>query len=70
MAVTQEQQTTGEMFRPRFRRWRHAVRLGVPRDSQMWMRNTVVPLDMVFINADGTIRSIAENTVPQSWRHR
>jgi uncharacterized membrane protein (UPF0127 family) len=32
----------------------------------MWMRNTLVPLDMVFINADGTIRSIAENTVPRS----
>ena len=32
----------------------------------MWMKNTVAPLDMVFINADGTIRSIAENTVPQS----
>ena len=32
----------------------------------MWMRNTIAPLDMMFINADGTIRSIAENTVPQS----
>ena len=39
---------------------------GVPHDSQMWMRNTIASLDMVFINADGTIRSIAENTVPES----
>jgi hypothetical protein len=39
---------------------------GSPRDSQMWMRNTLAPLDMVFINADGTIRSIAEDTVPES----
>jgi uncharacterized membrane protein (UPF0127 family) len=39
---------------------------GIPHDSQMWMRNTIAPLDMVFINPDGTIRSIAENTVPQS----
>jgi uncharacterized membrane protein (UPF0127 family) len=39
---------------------------GTPRPSQMWMRNTVAPLDMVFINADGTIRAIAENTVPYS----
>jgi uncharacterized protein len=37
-----------------------------PHSSQMWMRNTIAPLDMVFINADGTIRSIAENTVPES----
>ena len=27
---------------------------------------SLVPLDMVFINADGTIRSIAENTTPRS----
>jgi hypothetical protein len=39
---------------------------GTPRDSQMWMRNTLAPLDMVFINQDGTIRSIAEDTVPES----
>jgi uncharacterized membrane protein (UPF0127 family) len=39
---------------------------GVPRESQMWMRNTVSSLDMLFINQDGTIRSIAEHTVPQS----
>lgn len=39
---------------------------GSPRESQMWMKNTPAALDMVFINADGTIRSIAENTVPRS----
>ena len=39
---------------------------GQPRTSQMWMKNTLAALDMVFINADGTIRSIAENTVPRS----
>ena len=37
-----------------------------PKSSQMWMRNTLVPLDMVFINPDGTIRSIAEDTMPRS----
>ena len=39
---------------------------GYPRDSQMWMRNTLVSLDMVFINQDGTIRAIAEETTPRS----
>ena len=39
---------------------------GRPQPSQMWMKNTLIPLDMVFINADGTIRSIAENTTPHS----
>lgn len=67
MALKTDQQTVGEMFRKSVPAdggmlfdW------GVVRESQMWMKNTLVPLDMVFINADGTIRAIAENTVPQS----
>ena len=69
VAATPAQQTVGEMFRP-----------SVPADggmlfvwpaaqeSQMWMKNTLVPLDMVFIDPDGTIRAIAEETVPRSLR--
>ncbi len=67
MALTMDQQTVGLMFRPSVAAdggmlfdW------GSPRESQMWMRNTISSLDMLFINADGTIRSIAEHTVPQS----
>jgi uncharacterized protein len=67
MALTPQQQTVGLMFRPTV-----APDGGMlfdwvtPHSSQMWMRNTISPLDMVFINADGTIRSIVENTVPES----
>jgi len=32
----------------------------------MWMKNTYIPLDMVFIRADGRIASIAANTTPLS----
>lgn len=32
----------------------------------MWMLNTYVPLDMIFIAGDGRIVSIARDTVPQS----
>jgi uncharacterized membrane protein (UPF0127 family) len=39
---------------------------GTPRESAMWMRNTIAPLDMVFITADGRIHRIAERTVPYS----
>jgi uncharacterized membrane protein (UPF0127 family) len=67
MAIKPDQQTVGLMFRPSVPAdggmlfdW------GMPRASQMWMRNTISPLDMVFINADGSVRSIAENTVPES----
>lgn len=34
----------------------------------MWMRNTHIPLDMLFIRADGTVARIAENTEPMSDR--
>ena len=37
-----------------------------PRIFDMWMRNTYIPLDMVFISADGRISTIAENTTPHS----
>ncbi len=66
-AATAQQQTVGEMFRTSIPAdsgmlfdW------GAPRESDMWMRNCPVPEDMVFIGEDGTIRHIAENTVPQS----
>jgi uncharacterized membrane protein (UPF0127 family) len=32
----------------------------------MWMKNTYIPLDMLFINADGEIESIAARTIPHS----
>jgi uncharacterized membrane protein (UPF0127 family) len=32
----------------------------------MWMKNTYIPLDMIFIRGDGRIARIAENTTPLS----
>jgi uncharacterized membrane protein (UPF0127 family) len=34
----------------------------------MWMKNTYIPLDMVFIRADGTVHRIAARTEPFSER--
>ena len=37
-----------------------------PRIGSFWMKNTLIPLDMFFIRADGSIDRIAENTIPES----
>jgi uncharacterized membrane protein (UPF0127 family) len=34
----------------------------------MWMKNTYIPLDMIFARSDGTISSISRNTEPLSLR--
>lgn len=34
----------------------------------MWMKNTFIPLDILFVRADGRVSSIAYNTEPQSLR--
>jgi hypothetical protein len=37
-----------------------------PRPVGMWMKNTFIPLDMLFIDAQGRVQQIVENTTPHS----
>ena len=37
-----------------------------PQPASFWMKNTLIPLDIIFIRADRTIARIAANTVPLS----
>lgn len=37
-----------------------------PRRMQMWMRNTLIPLDMLFVDPKGRIACIAARTTPQA----
>ena len=67
MALSPAQQTVGLMFRTNIPAdggmlfdW------GAERESQMWMRNTVSSLDMLFIDQDGVVRRIVEHAVPES----
>jgi uncharacterized membrane protein (UPF0127 family) len=39
---------------------------GDPQPVAMWMKNTLIPLDMVFIGKDGTVVDFRERAVPMS----
>lgn len=67
LALTDQQRARGLMFRRELPEGR-----GMLFDFEgegpigMWMKNTYISLDMIFIRADGRIANIAENTVPLS----
>jgi uncharacterized protein len=41
---------------------------GEVRPAAMWMKNTLIPLDMLFMDGDGEVIAIARNAVPGSLR--
>ena len=67
IADTDELRERGLMFRQRMPDDRGMLfDFGQPRQVGMWMKNTYIPLDMLFVRSDGTIAYVAENTVPKS----
>ncbi len=39
---------------------------GKPKQVHMWMKNTFIPLDMVFIDSSGKVVGVKANTTPHS----
>ena len=70
VALTDLQRSRGLMYRRQM-----AADAGMlflyqpPAPVAMWMHNTLLPLDMLFVDEHGVIVKIAANTVPRSTRH-
>lgn len=69
MAKTDEERATGLMYRKELADGRGMLFDFAPEQSiSMWMKNTYISLDMIFIGSDGRVTRIAENTEPHSTR--
>jgi uncharacterized protein len=69
LAVTPDQQKIGLMGRKHLDPDRGMLFLfPTPRPIAMWMKDTLIPLDMIFIKQDGSISRIEENAKPMSTR--
>lgn len=67
VARTAQEQARGLMFRTELGPNAGMLFPRTPPDvASFWMKNTPLPLDIIFIGADGRILNIAANTVPYS----
>jgi uncharacterized membrane protein (UPF0127 family) len=69
LANTPAQRARGLMFKTRLpERQGMLFDFGRDQEIRMWMKNTLIPLDMIFIQSDGRIHRIEQNTKPGSLR--
>ena len=67
VAVNDDERSVGLMFRKEMAQNEGMVfRFPTPKPVCMWMKNTYIPLDMVFLRGNGSVLSIVPNTTPQS----
>lgn len=68
LATTPDQMARGLMYRREMAADRGML-FDYGRETpnvSMWMKDTFIPLDMLFVKADGSVLNIAERTVPHS----
>ena len=69
MALDPKEKELGLMFRTELADTQGMLfPYGAPQEVSMWMHNTYIPLDMVFIRADGTVHRIERRAEPLSDR--
>jgi hypothetical protein len=67
VASTEDEQAYGLMNRTRLGPDQGMVfPFSPPRPASFWMKNTLIPLDMIFVRADGSVARIAAMTTPHS----
>jgi len=67
LATTDQERAIGLMFRRSLPENAGMLFLyDEPQPAAMWMKNTFIPLDMVFISPDGTVHRIESNAEPFS----
>jgi uncharacterized membrane protein (UPF0127 family) len=67
VAATAAQQAHGMMYRTSMAPMTGMIfPMDPPRPAAFWMENTFIPLDLLFIGADGRIRNIIAGAVPKS----
>ncbi len=67
IAATREQQAQGLMFRDHVNEGEGMLFTYIqPQRVSFWMKNTLIPLDMLFIGPDNTIIKIVKNTQPHN----
>jgi uncharacterized membrane protein (UPF0127 family) len=65
LAITPEEQARGLMFRENMPRSAGMLFLyDRPSTVSFWMRNTLIPLDMIFVDATGVVTRVHHEAVP------